>query len=27
MYNATIRALQTLGLADVFGVSKVPIYC
>jgi indolepyruvate ferredoxin oxidoreductase alpha subunit len=27
MYNATIRALQTLGLADTFGVSKVPIYC
>jgi indolepyruvate ferredoxin oxidoreductase alpha subunit len=27
MYNATIRALQTLGLADAFGVSKVPIYC
>jgi indolepyruvate ferredoxin oxidoreductase alpha subunit len=27
MYNATIRALQTLGLADVFGASHVPIYC
>ena len=27
MYNATIRALQTLGLADAFGASKVPIYC
>jgi len=27
MYNAVIRALQTLGLADVFGVSRVPIYC
>jgi indolepyruvate ferredoxin oxidoreductase alpha subunit len=27
MYNATIRALQTLGLADAFGSSKVPIYC
>jgi len=27
MYNATIRALQTLGLADSFGASKVPIYC
>src|SRR5678810_9459 len=27
MYNATIRALQTLGLADTFGASKVPIYC
>jgi indolepyruvate ferredoxin oxidoreductase alpha subunit len=27
MYNAVIRALQTLGLADAFGASKVPIYC
>jgi len=27
MYNATIRALQTLGLADIFGASRVPIYC
>jgi indolepyruvate ferredoxin oxidoreductase alpha subunit len=27
MYNATIRALQQLGLADAFGVSRVPIYC
>ena len=27
MYNATIRALQTLGLADAFGVARVPIYC
>ncbi len=27
LYNAVIRALQTLGLADVFGASKVPIYC
>src|SRR4249920_403751 len=27
MYNATIRALQTLGLADVFGAARVPIYC
>jgi indolepyruvate ferredoxin oxidoreductase alpha subunit len=27
MYNAVIRALQTLGLADAFGVSQVPIYC
>ncbi len=27
MYNATIRALQALGLADAFGASKVPIYC
>jgi indolepyruvate ferredoxin oxidoreductase alpha subunit len=27
MYNAVIRALQTLGLADIFGVSRVPIYC
>jgi indolepyruvate ferredoxin oxidoreductase alpha subunit len=27
MYNASIRALQTLGLADVFGARSVPIYC
>ena len=27
MYNAVIRALQTLGLADAFGNAKVPIYC
>jgi len=27
MYNAVIRALQTLGLADAFGRAKVPIYC
>src|SRR6185503_14885745 len=27
MYNAVLRALHTLGLADVFGVSRVPIYC
>jgi indolepyruvate ferredoxin oxidoreductase, alpha subunit len=27
LYNAVIRALQTLVLADVFGVSRVPIYC
>ncbi len=27
MYNATLRALQLLGLADLFGASKVPIYC
>ena len=27
MYNATIRALQTLGLADTFGAARVPIYC
>jgi indolepyruvate ferredoxin oxidoreductase alpha subunit len=27
MYNAVIRALQTLGLADIFGNSRVPIYC
>jgi indolepyruvate ferredoxin oxidoreductase alpha subunit len=27
LYNAVIRALQTLGLADAFGGSKVPIYC
>jgi indolepyruvate ferredoxin oxidoreductase alpha subunit len=27
MYNATLRALQLLGLADAFGASRVPIYC
>ena len=27
MYNATLRALQLLGLADVFGASQIPIYC
>ena len=27
MYNAVIRALQTLGLADAFGASRVPMYC
>src|ERR671925_1059982 len=27
LYNAVMRALQTLGLADAFGNSKVPIYC
>ena len=26
MYNAAVRALQQLGLADTFGVSKIPIY-
>ena len=27
MYNGLIRALQRLGLADVFGKTEVPIYC
>ena len=27
MYNAVIRALQQLGLADIFGATRVPIYC
>src|ERR1051325_8273918 len=27
MYNSGVRALQMLGLADVFGASRVPIYC
>jgi indolepyruvate ferredoxin oxidoreductase alpha subunit len=27
LYNAVLRALQMLGLADVFGASRVPIYC
>ena len=26
MYNATVRALQQLGFADVFGTSRVPLY-
>ncbi|HVP08082.1 MAG TPA: indolepyruvate ferredoxin oxidoreductase subunit alpha [Burkholderiales bacterium] len=27
LYNAVIRALQLLGLADAFGGTRVPIYC
>jgi indolepyruvate ferredoxin oxidoreductase, alpha subunit len=27
MYNAVIRALQLLALADAFGATRVPIYC
>jgi len=27
LYNAVIRALQLLGLADAFGATRVPIYC
>jgi len=27
MYNAVIRALQLLGLADAFGGTRIPIYC
>ncbi len=27
LYNAVVRALQLLGQADVFGASRVPIYC
>ena len=27
MYNAVIRALQLLGLADAFGAARIPIYC
>src|SRR5437867_9311896 len=27
LYNAVIRALQSLGLADAFGPARVPIYC
>jgi indolepyruvate ferredoxin oxidoreductase alpha subunit len=27
LYNAVIRALQMLGLADAFGATRVPIYC
>jgi indolepyruvate ferredoxin oxidoreductase, alpha subunit len=26
IYNTTIRALQTLGLADAFGASRLPVY-
>ncbi len=27
MYNGVIRALQRLGLADIYGATEVPIYC
>ena len=27
LYNATIRALQQLGLSDTFGGTKIPVYC
>ena len=27
MYNSVLRALQQLGLADVYGETSVPIYC
>jgi indolepyruvate ferredoxin oxidoreductase alpha subunit len=27
LYNAVIRALQQLGLADAFGAARIPIYC
>ncbi|TAK48930.1 MAG: indolepyruvate ferredoxin oxidoreductase subunit alpha [Xanthobacteraceae bacterium] len=27
LYNSVLRALERLGLADVFGESRVPIYC
>ena len=27
MYNGVIRALQRLGLADIYGATQVPIYC
>ena len=27
LYNTTLRGLELLGLADLFGDSKVPIYC
>ena len=27
LYNATVRALQQLGLADAFGTTRIPIYC
>jgi indolepyruvate ferredoxin oxidoreductase, alpha subunit len=27
LYNSVLRALERLGLADIFGASRVPIYC
>lgn len=27
MYNGVIRALQRMGLADIYGESEIPIYC
>ena len=27
LYNSTLRALKRLGLADMFGESRVPVYC
>jgi indolepyruvate ferredoxin oxidoreductase alpha subunit len=27
LYNATLRALAQLGLADAFGAARIPIYC
>ncbi|MDH4189167.1 MAG: indolepyruvate ferredoxin oxidoreductase subunit alpha [Betaproteobacteria bacterium] len=27
LYNATLRALSQLGLADIFGTTRIPIYC
>ncbi|PWB63426.1 MAG: indolepyruvate ferredoxin oxidoreductase [Bradyrhizobiaceae bacterium] len=27
LYNSTLRALERLGLADVFGKARVPVYC
>ncbi|MGD9865923.1 MAG: thiamine pyrophosphate-dependent enzyme [Pseudodonghicola sp.] len=27
MYNGVIRALQRLGLADIYGNSEIPVYC
>jgi len=27
LYNATVRALHLLGLADAFGVTRIPVYC
>ena len=27
MYNGVVRALQRLGLADIYGATEVPIYC
>jgi indolepyruvate ferredoxin oxidoreductase, alpha subunit len=27
LYNSVLRALERLGLADIFGTSRIPVYC
>jgi indolepyruvate ferredoxin oxidoreductase alpha subunit len=27
LFNSTVRALERLGLADIYGASRIPIYC